>query len=41
MRKRETPWWLILIYVLGGLTAVGLLGVIAFIGLIAFACGHH
>jgi hypothetical protein len=41
VRKRETPWWLILIYVFGGLTALGVVGVVAFIGLIAFACGHH
>ncbi len=41
LRRRETPWWVILLYVFGGITALGVLGVVAFFGLIAFACGHH
>ncbi len=40
-QRRPTPWWLVLIYIFGGLAAVSVLGVVAFIGLIAFVCGHH
>lgn len=39
--RRDTPWWVVLLYVMGGLAALGVLGVVAVFGFIAFACGHH
>lgn len=41
LRRKDTPWWVVLLYVMGGLVGIAALGVIAFFGLVAFACGKH
>jgi hypothetical protein len=38
---RATPWWLVLLIVLGALVVVTVLGIVVFFGLIAFACSKH
>lgn len=39
--RKQTPWWVILLIVLACLVGLFVIGTVAILGFVAFACSRH